>query len=62
MLGDNIVKKKVIVWGTGKSYEMQRRFIEDEFYVIGYIDCNKTGTIKIEEILNYKFDYIYFYS
>lgn len=53
------MKKKVIVWGTGKGYEMQKRFIEDEFQILGYIDKKKVGTIKVEDILEYEFDYIY---
>lgn len=53
------MKKRVIVWGIGKDYEMQKRFIEEEFQIIGYIDRKKPGTIKVEEVSKYKFDYIY---
>lgn len=53
------MKKRVIVWGMGKGYEVQKGFIEDEFQILGYIDKKKAGTIKVEEISNYEFDYIY---
>ena len=59
MDNNSITKKKVIVWGIGKRFEMQKRFIEAEFEIVGYIDRKKDGFIRLEDISNYKFDYIY---
>lgn len=53
------MKREIIIWGTGRNYELQKQFIEEEFEVIGYIDKKKPGSIKVEDISKYKFDYIY---
>lgn len=53
------MKRKIIIWGTGRNYELQKQFIEEEFEVIGYIDKKKPGSIKVDDISKYKFDYIY---
>lgn len=59
ILGVSGMKKKVIVWGTGKNYEMQKRYIEDEFQIVGYIDKKMSESIKVENLSMYEFDYIY---
>lgn len=54
--------KKIIVYGLGTEYEIQKRFIESEFEIIGYSDKRKIDDInyiKLEEISNYQFDAIY---
>lgn len=56
---------KIIVYGLGKSYEKQRKFIESKFDIVGYSDKNVKNVqpfIALKDIPSKQFDYIFITS
>ncbi len=58
------IKKRVIVYGLGREYEKQKKYIEDKFTIIALCDTYKTDaqTVRLEDVLDKEYDYIYITS